>query len=407
MTLRLSVDELLARARERAGVDIVDDDVVEPLSVLHRALGKARAQLDAEGARAFEQKLLRLLVNRLRMARDLRRHPEIAEQTIHGPLIVMGTARSGTTKLQKALAASGDFNFLTFWQAFNWASISGEPNEPTDERIAEAEAFCRWFDQRSPETKLGHSFEALEPEEEGVLTEGSFVTPTFLGFAEIPGYGMWLAQQPPSIELEFLRDAMKYLQWQGLARVERPWLLKSPSYASLELEILRAFPDARFVMAHRSPLQTVPSMCKLVGLFRQAYGASEPDPMLLLEHNAASLDAQAAIRRAHPDLPVLDVLFEDVVGQLEAVVERIYAHAGMPLGPDGRDHVLRWERTNAMHKLGRFEYSLADLGVDEAVVRERMGAYLALLERVTVSAAVPSSPRRLQDPSPRRPAPGA
>ena len=87
----------MAMAREVTGVDIVDDDVVEPLTVLHRALSKERAQLDAEGARAFERKLRRLLVNRLRMQRDVQRHPEIAEQKLTGPLIVMGLARSGTT----------------------------------------------------------------------------------------------------------------------------------------------------------------------------------------------------------------------------------------------------------------------------------------------------------------------
>ena len=55
------VHDLMASAREAAGVDIADDDVVEPLTVLHRALSKERAGLDAEGARAFEQKLVRLL----------------------------------------------------------------------------------------------------------------------------------------------------------------------------------------------------------------------------------------------------------------------------------------------------------------------------------------------------------
>ena len=180
-SLRLSVDELMAESREVAGVDLVDDEVVERLTVLHRALNKDIARLDAEGARAFERKLVRLLANRLRMQRDIRRHPEIAEQPITGSVVVMGLARSGTTKMQKALAASGDFNFFTFWQAFNWASISGEPNEPTRERIAEAEEFCRWFDERSPQAKLGHSFEALEPEEDEPLSEGCFVTPSFVG----------------------------------------------------------------------------------------------------------------------------------------------------------------------------------------------------------------------------------
>jgi Sulfotransferase family len=385
--LQLSVDELLARSREMAGVEIVDDEVVEPLTVLHRALNKERAQLDAEGARAFEQKLLRLLGHRLRMKRDFRLHPEIPEQPIKGPVIVMGMARSGTTKLQKVLAASGDFNFLTFWQAFNWASVSGEPNEPTEERIAEAAAFCRWFDERSPDTKLGHAFDALEPEEEGVLTEASFVTPTFVGFAEVPGYGRWLGGQPPTIEFEFLRDALKYLQWQGLASADRTWLLKSPSYSSHELEILEVFPDARFVMAHRSPLQTVPSMCKLVGHFRTAYGTSDPDPMLLLEHNASCLDAQRGLRRAHPDLPLLDVRFEHIMDDLPTVVERVYAHAGMTLSDTARGNMLGWDEQNAMHKLGTFTYSVDDIGLDENVIRDRMGSYFELLDVLASHAA--------------------
>ena len=380
--LRLSVDDLMAESRRVAGVDIVDDRVVEPVTVLHRALSKERAQLDAEGARAFERKLLRLLANRLRMARDVQRHPEILEQTVKGPIIVMGLARSGTTKLQKALAASGDVNFFTFWQGFNWASVSGEPNEPTGQRIAEAEAFCRWFDGRSPDAKLGHPFAALEPEEDGPLSEGSFVTPTFTGFAEVPGYGRWLADQPVSTELEFHRDVMKYLQWQGLASPDRMWLLKSPSWNSKELDLLRVFPDARFVMAHRSPLRTVPSMCKLVGLFRQAYGTSRPDPRLLMEHAASTMDAQAAIRRAHPDLPLLDVLFEDILDDVPAVVERVYAHSGMTPSAGARDDVVRWDEENGMHKLGRFEYSLADTGLDETAIRDRMRSYFELLEQL-------------------------
>lgn len=378
--LQRSVDELMARSREIVEVDIVDDEIIEPLTVLHGALCEERAQLDAEGARAFEEKLLRLLVNRLRMKRDFQRHPEIAEQTVRGPVVVMGTARSGTTKLQKVLAASGDFNFLTFWQGFNWASVTGEPNESTEDRIAEADAFCRWFDERAPEAKLGHSFEALEPEEDDPLSEGCFVTPTFVGFAEVPRYGRWLAAQPASTRFEFQRDVMKYLQWQGLASADRTWLLKSPSYSSQELELLEVFPGARLVMAHRSPLETLPSMCTLVGHFRRAFGTSRPDATLLMEHNAASVDAQRAIRQAHPDLPMLDVLFEDVVGDLPTVVERIYAHAGMTLTDVARDHMVRWDAENAMHKLGRFTYSLDDVGLDEAAIRQRMRGYFEQLD---------------------------
>lgn len=377
--LGFTVEQLMAKSREIAGVDIVDEDIVEPLSILHRSLNE-EASLDAEGCRAYEAKFLRLLTNRLRMKRDFLRHPEIAAEQVKGPLVIMGVARSGTTKLQKVLAASGDFNFLTFWQNFNWASVSGEPGEPTQARIAEADEFCRWFDARSPETKLGHHFEALEPEEEGPLSEGCFVAPSFIGYAEMPTYARWVSGKPRTLFFEFLRDVLKYLQWQGLANPDRPWLLKSPNYNGLELQLLSIFPDARFVVANRSPLKTLPSMCKLVQCFRQAYGKPDVDNALIIEGNYRSMDAHLANRRAHPDLPILDLRFEDIVGKLPETLQRIYDHAGMPLTSAARERMLAWNADNTMHKLGEFKYSLADAGLEEAVIRKRMSAYFDHLD---------------------------
>ena len=114
-----------------------------------------------------------------------------------------------------------------------------------------------------------------------------------------------------------------------------------------------------------------------------AYGTSTPDPTLLMEHAAASMEAQRDIRRARPDLPLLDLLFDDIVGDLETVVERVYGHAGMTLNEESRDRMLRWDEQNAMHKLGRFEYSLAEIGLDEAVIRDRMRSYFELLDQLT------------------------
>jgi hypothetical protein len=384
--IELSVDELMARAREIAGVDLVDPEIVEPLSILHRAYGE-EAQLDQEGAHTLTKSLVRLLANRLRMKRDFQRHPEIRDQPLKGPLVVMGVARSGTTKLQKVLAASGDFNWLPYWMNFSWASRTGEPDEPVEDRIAEADAHCRWYDARSPETKLGHSFETLEAEEEAVLSEGCFVTPTFIGYAEIPSYAQWLGTQPPGVWFEFLRDSLKYLQWQGLASADKPWLLKSPNYNGLELEILKVFPEARLIMAHRSPLKTLTSMGKLVQCFRHAYSELKPDLGLILEHNVFNMNAHLVNRRAHPELPLLDIRFEDIVGSLPAVLARIYTDAGLPLSDASLAKMLRWDAENAMHKQGEFKYSIEELGLDEAIIREKMADYFALLDQLAREAA--------------------
>ena len=239
---------------------------------------------------------------------------------------------------------------------------------------------------RSPETKLGHHFQALEPEEEGPLSEGCFVVPSFIGYAEMPSYAHWLAGMPRSIFFKFLRDILKHLQWQGLANPDRPWLLKSPNYNGLEPEIRAVFPDACFVVAHRSPIETLASMCKLLRCFRQAYGRPNMDNALIIEGNYRAMEAHLANRRAHPGLPILDVCFQDIVSALPATLQSIYDHSGITLTEAAREKMLRWNAKNTLHKLGEFRYSLKDSGLDEAVIRARMAGYFELLDTLSARA---------------------
>ena len=267
----------------------------------------------------------------------------------------MGLARSGTTKMQKVLAASGDFNYFTFWQGFNWASISGEPNEPTGQRIAEAEEFCRWFDERSAQAKLGHSFEALEPEEDEPLSEGASSRPASSATprCRVTGAGSGAASRCP-VRVPAGRDAVHAVAGAGAPIGHGS---SSRPRTAQELEILKVFP--RRPVRDGAPLAAQDGAVDVHArrYFRQAYGTSTPDPMLLMEHAAASMEAQRDIRQACPDLPLLDLLFDDIVGDLETVVERVYGHAGMTLSEESRDRMLRWDEQNAMHKLGTFEYS--------------------------------------------------
>ncbi len=116
--LQMSGEQMLARARELTDIDLVDEAAIEPLTVLLSAYN-ADACLHKEGVAAIEKKLLRLLCNRLRMQRDFAAHPEIAEVEIKNPTFVYGQLRSCTTKMQKLLAATGDFHYLPFWKTYH------------------------------------------------------------------------------------------------------------------------------------------------------------------------------------------------------------------------------------------------------------------------------------------------
>ena len=66
---------------------------------------------------------------------------------------------------------------------------------------------------------------------------------------------------------------------------------------------------------------------------------------------------------------------------------RIYADAGVPLSKASLARMLAWNAENAMHKQGEFKYSLEELGLDEAVIREKMSNYFDFLDKLAREAA--------------------
>lgn len=374
----LSVDALMAQARAITGIDIIDHQAVEPLTVLHRSLCEESC-LHEQGAIAMQNKLLRLLSNRLRMQRDFARHPEIADEPIEQPLFVIGMARSGTTKTQKLLSASGDFNYLPFWKAYNPALLSGSREESPEPRIREADDYCQYFDRLSPGTKLGHAFETHEPEEDTTLTEGSLRTVSFLGFSEVPSYLQWVTGQGAQPMFEFLRDSLKYLQWQGLGSAGKRWLLKAPIYYGLEADLLKVFPDAYLVMTHRSPLQTVPSSCKLIELFHQPFEQTKMNPLMLEAGFSMQMNMHLS-QREQGAFKTLDLRFEEISGSIETAIDKIYAWIDLPLSDESRQRMRRWEAEHPMHGKGAFRYSLKEYGLDEATILRDFAPYLAFLK---------------------------
>jgi hypothetical protein len=382
-----SPEELMALARKESGIEIVDHAALEPLTVLVRSLN-TESQLHEEGARGMQSRLVRILANRLRMQRDFAAHPEIAEQKVTAPLFICGMARTGSTKTQKMLAASGDFNWLPYWQVINPSLWTGDRSESPQPRIDDTEAFAQWFDTGSPETKYGHAFDTHEPEEESFILEHSLRTPTFLGWAPIGGYLEWLFTQDMTAHFVHLRDTLKYLQWQGLADPAKRWVLKSPLYSGLELQLLDIFPDAKLVMTHRHPALTTASGLRLLECFYRPYTHIPIDIGNYVQGQMGVAAAHMQCRAALPDGTFHDVLFESLVESPEEVARTIYAFCGMTLSDASLARMKAWDAANPQHRLGKHSYSLEQYGLSQAMLDQGFGDYIALLERLPEGGAM-------------------
>jgi hypothetical protein len=374
-------EELMAAARVQTGIpEIIDSEIREPLEHLLVSLN-TEAELSEAGVDGIQTLIMRVLRNRLRMERDLRRHPEIGDQQIVRPLILTGGPRSGTTKLHKMLAASGDFIVLLCWQGMCPALRSGERDEDPTERIREADDRVRWFNEHAPKARLIHELSTFEVEEENLIFEHRFWAPYLAPWLNVPGYVAWyMGNNDFRGELSYLKRTLQYLQWQFHDGDPRPWLLKSPAYPGYEPLLREVFPDATFAATHRDPLQVMGSGNSLIASFQAAYSDADRKANIgpgLLEGLSTTWNNHMAARESHPEISILDIGYPDMSNHAEQVVERVYAHAGLPLSDRAREVMRTWELANRQHKHGAHTYSLDDFGVTPEAIRERMQRYIA------------------------------
>ena len=99
---------LLADACRRTGLSEFGDDAFRtPLRVLLASL--ADAPLNVVGTTVLRMSIRRSLAQRLLAGDWFARHPEIADERIEGPLVVVGMMRSGTTLIQRLLSRDPRF----------------------------------------------------------------------------------------------------------------------------------------------------------------------------------------------------------------------------------------------------------------------------------------------------------
>lgn len=372
--LPFTAREMLALAQQETGIEYDDSAILPALERLVSSFNED-GQPHAQGAEALHQRILRSLKNRVRMGRDIAAHSDILEQRIEQPIFICGMARTSSTKTQKLLASSGDFNFLTFWKALNPALYTGNRAESPQARIDDTEAYARWFDVHSPDTKYGHSFETHEPEEESDILGHSMMSPVWYGWAPLGSYLEWLGEVGLNAQFQTLKDTLKYLQWQGLASQEKRWILKSPLYSGLEPLLLEAFPDATLIMTHRSNTQTIGSGLRLLECFYEPFTDLRPEPGPYVEGVKAAADAHMAWRAEQPADRFLDIPFSASIKDPDRCAQEMYDYADVPLSEASFDRMREWTQANPQNKYGKHRYSLEQYGLTPEGIRETFSEY--------------------------------
>ncbi|MYH15623.1 MAG: sulfotransferase [Gammaproteobacteria bacterium] len=385
----LDADYLMNEAAASAGLDDFGDlSFVEPLRQCLAAAGRY-VSFSETGLATYTAGIVNDLVNRLRLTRDLKRHPEILDEDVSDPIVIFGLPRTGTTKLQRMMSADPANQSLLFWKILNFAPFPEAVSGEADPRIAVGKAACEYTETAHPEVLKVHATYYDQADEDSYLVGASYEHFVNTVTLSEPDYSSYIQARPAENPYRYLRTVLKYLQWQQGGK-RGPWILKAPTHLGYINTVFSMFPNATLVQTHRDVVTAFASLCHLIELASLMHG-DRADPLRIGRDQLRIWTIEWGRHRADRGTltaadRLIDVDYEKIRNDPFSVIEDVYALAGRNLSEAGRAAMASWQTENRKDRHGRHEYRLEDYGVTRTQVEE---AFVRFHPPSTGSAAAP------------------
>lgn len=369
----LKVEALLEEARKQTGLADFGGDTWRPALEILIDSANREAQLNEMGRASLASHVVTLLANRLQVADCIRRHPEIRQQRIERPLFIVGLGRTGSTRLQYLLAQDPAVRSLRRFESVRSVPM-GSGAGGVDPRMAIMQREDEAAGLLVPEFKSIHHEPVDGPTECVMLFRGEFRSFCLESQWALPGWGDWFVGCDMAPAYAYHQRVLQLLQWQQAGR----WVLKSPVHCWALDALVAQYPDARFVMTHRDPLQVVASTCSLavtlVGL------GSDADHRAYLirrwaDTSQRSLDRVLDFRARHPERVFHDLHYRELVADPVRAVRGIYETFGDPFTPEAEAQIASYAGAHPQGEFGTHHYSTAEFGLDNARERGRFERY--------------------------------
>ena len=293
-------------------------------------------------------------------------------------MFLTGLPRSGTTFFQYLFDRDERFRLIRTWEAISPFPPPGYDAESVVRRKAEEDERRR---RARPDVKgfaAMHLVDADGPEECHAFMEHGYGAVGFHNLFNVPTYFEYLKTSVDFTEVYRIHQRqLQLLQW----RMLRPrWALKYPGHVVAMDNILAVYPDARFVMTHRDPVQTLASLCKLTVALRSARYEEDHDPNLvgrqMLDFVQFHIDRIMAFDKGDHANRVTHVDYYRLLDNPAAVMAEVHDALGIGSPHPVREAVRAWHAENPKGARGSNPYSLEQFGLVPETVAERFRDYM-------------------------------
>ena len=372
-TPHVQVEQICVEAARRAGLEAParDPDLDDALEAIVASINEL-PDLSPFGRRIAERQLIDSLATRFRISTLTETPSPVARA-----LFVIGPPRTGTTLLQRLLAADPRARSPRLWELDQPIPAPRVDEYATDRRIARTRKQLRVRRFLAPGISEMHPMDATWPEEDVPTLQRAFLAATWLGnLGSDRRFEAWVRSNGDSnaeAAYRYHRRELGYLQ-SDFAPTH--WVLKSPAHVFGLRALLRTYPDAMVLNTYREPADWVSSLCQLHWTYRSMLGTIDPATVgaEVVRWWAPAIDRMIALRRQHPSRFV-DVDYREMISAPFDVIHRIYERTGL-------DHdEMREQRMRNLLASDRFlhekaySHSLERFGLDAAGVNDRFASY--------------------------------
>ena len=377
--VEFDIEQMLAQARQQAGVDDLDDaDGFTDRLLAHVTAIEADDGLRQLTRSSLRQRVVRLLRNRLSLTDLLQRYPEIESIPIEQPFIVVGMPRSGTTHLVNLIAADPRRRALPYWESQDPIPARGEGPDThgVDPRYTRAKTEHDALMASAPLVAAMHDRFPEAIEEEVELLDLDMAGYVLEWHARVPGWRDYYLELDQHRHYAYLR---KVLQALTFLRGPRTWILKSPQHCEQLGPLLATFPDATVAFTHRDPVAVVQSAITMMA-YSDRLRRNRIDPDWLPEYWSdrvhGLLSASVRDRGLIPDERSIDIGFHQLNGNEMSVLDELYRRGGVELTDKVRRRFQAYLDGNPRGKHGRIRYDLKrHFGISADDLRARFDFY--------------------------------
>ena len=374
--MKINANEILDQAKSETGLsDLGEPLFFEGLNKLIDSINN-EANLNEIGIQAQPIRIQGLLSNRLRFEEDLKKFPEILDQEIIAPIVIVGLPRTGSTMTHRLLASDPNHTAMLWWEGRYPALLPGEKRGDIETRMELGKAEVDAVVAASPEALDIHPWDYKGADEEILLLEHNFLSTVPESFMALPSYSEWIEEQDHTLAYEDLKKFIQYLQWQNPGREKKRWVLKSPHHLGFIDKMISVFPDAKIIQTHRDPIKTVPSFCSMcANLFEPL--TTNFDKVFIGKHWSnkltRALNHCMNISEQHPD-NFLDLEFLNMIKDPIDEMKKIYEFIGEPFGEKTEVAMEAWREENK-HEMGAHKYSLEEYDLTESQINDNFAKY--------------------------------